>query len=116
MTMSNKVPLADQEQYTYENDAKARRVIIVDSSGNVIKTTQVEENRSGSDANGSDGATGRVLTLQNTSESGAPISVWIDDQIIAQEDMTISHLSENSTITFNINLFDSQTVRVLYYI
>ena len=35
MSMSNKVPGADQEQHTYENDAKARRIIPVDALGNV---------------------------------------------------------------------------------
>ncbi len=91
--------------------------VLRDSSGNVIKATPQEENRAGSDCNGSEPNTGRVLTLQNTIESGGPTSVWVDDQIIAQADMTISHLSSSSTITFdNINIYDSQTIRVSYYV
>lgn len=101
----------------FDDTANAHKVLLVDSSGNIIKATPQEENRAGSDASGVSGATGRVLTLNNTSESGGPTSVWVDDQIIAQADITISHLSASSTITFdNINLFDSQTIRVTYYI
>lgn len=92
-------------------------VNIVDTSGNPLKISLIEENRSGSDASGVDGATGRVLTLQNVNTTGNPVSVWVDDQIIAVADYTVSHLSASSTITFdNINLFDSQTIRVHYYI
>ena len=101
----------------FDITANAHRFLQVNSSGTIIKATVQEENRAGSDATGSDGATGRVLTLQNTSESGDPFSVWVDDQIIAVVDYTVSHLSASSTITFdNINLFDAQTVRVRYYI
>lgn len=98
-------------------DVNPLPIKFVDSNGIRIKSVIQEENRSGSDASGSDGATGRILTLQNTSTSGTPISVWVDDQIIAQADMTISHQSASSTITFdNINLFNSQTIRVIYYV
>jgi len=97
--------------------AKAKRVILVNSSGTVIKATPQEENRSGSDCAGSDGTTGRILTLQNTSESGAPIAVWVEDQIIAQADITTSHLSANSTVTFdNIEIYNTDTIRVNYYV
>lgn len=79
--------------------------------------TPQEENRSGADCNGINGDKVRVLTLQNSSLSIAPVSVWVDDQIIAQADMTISHSASSSTITFdNINIYDSQTIRVTYYI
>lgn len=97
--------------------AKAKRVIIVNSSGTVIKATPQEDNRSGTDCSGSDGATGRVLTLQNSSTSGAPIAVWVEDQIIAQGDITVSHLSSSSTVTFdNIEIFNTDTIRVTYYV
>lgn len=114
-------PTAEQlngvKQDLIQWDATAKRVILVDGSGNVIKAVQQEENRAGSDGSGSDGDTGRVLTLQNTSESGAPVSVWVDDQIIAQADITVSHLSANSTITFdNVEIYNSNTIRVLYYV
>ena len=97
--------------------ARAKRVILVDSSGTVIKASQQEENRLGSECSGSDGATGRVLTLQNTSESGAPISVWVEGTIIALSDMTISHLSASSTVTFdNVEIYGADAIRVIYYV
>lgn len=93
------------------------KVALVNSSGNILKISLLEENCSGSDCSGSDGATGRILTLQNTSESGAPVAVWVEDQLIEQADMTISHLSASSTITFdNINIYNTDTIRVNYYI
>jgi len=85
--------------------ARAKRVLIVNSAGTAIKATQQEENRAGTDCSGIDGALGRVLTLQNTSTSGAPIAVWVEDQIIAQADITVSHLATSSTVTLdNINI------------
>ena len=116
MSLNNKVPKADQDQYTYENGASARRVFLVDASGNSLKVSQIEENRVGSDCSGVDGAANRILTLSNTSESGAPVSVWVENTIISQSDLTISHLSASSTITFSINIYDADSIRVLYYI
>ena len=90
---------------------------LIGSDGTPVKITQQEENRVGSECTGSDGATGRVLTLANTSESGGPVSVWVENQLISQSDMTISHKSASSTITFdNIEVFNTDTIKVLYYI
>ena len=100
MSSDNTVPKADQDQATYENAAKARRVHFVNSSGESIKSTLIEANNVGADCSGVDGAANRVLTLTNTSETGNPVSVWIEGQLIAQSDLTISHLSASSTITF----------------
>ena len=109
--------LVDILNLGFDTTANAHKVLMVNSSGTVLKIIPQEENRAGSDASGANGATGRVLTLQNTSESGSPVDVWVDDQIIAQADFTVSHLSASSTITLdNVNLFDAQTVRVRYYI
>ena len=103
-------------QNVYDSTAKAWRVQFIDSSGNVIKAVQIEENRPGSDCSGVDGATGRILTLQNTSTSGAPVSVWVDTQLIAQVNMTIVHNATHSTITFGgVNIYNTQSIRVLYY-
>lgn len=90
---------------------------IIDSNNNIIKSVQQEENRSGSDCSGADGDPGRVLTLQNTTESGAPVSIWVEDQIIALGDVTVNHLSASSTVTFdNIEIFNGDTIRVIYYV
>jgi hypothetical protein len=92
-------------------------VNIVSSSGVSLKISQQVEDRLGSECSGGDGDQGRVLTLQNTSESGAPVAVWVEDQLIDPADYTVSHLSASSTVTFdNINIFNADTIRVNYYI
>jgi hypothetical protein len=92
------------------------KVLIVNTSGVPIKISQLEENRSGSDCSGTDGAVGRVLTLQNTSETGAPVSVWVDGTLISLPDMTIVHKTALSTIEFAVNIYNAQEIKVLYYV
>ncbi len=104
-------------QKTYDNTAEAWKVLLVNSAGTVIKATQIEENRIGSELSGSDGATSRVLTLTNTSETGNPVSVWVESQLVSQSDFTPSHESSSSTITFGgIQIFDGDAIKILYYI
>ena len=57
---------SDQGHESYADDAKARRVLVVDSSGNVVKITRSRENLAGSAGTGSDGDTNRVYTLTTT--------------------------------------------------
>ena len=116
MSLDNLRPAGDIVQAEHENSANAMRVIIVNGNGNIIKASQQEENRLGSDCSGNDGDINRILTLQNTSESGSPVSVWVDTQLIAQIDLTIVHNSINSEITLKVNIYNSQSIRVLYYI
>ena len=111
------IDISHEEAEQADTTARARRVMLVNSAGIVIKATQQEENRAGSDCSGSDGATGRVLTLQNTSTSGAPIAVWVEVTLVAQADITVSHLSSSSTVTFdNINIYNTDAIRVTYYV
>lgn len=74
--------IGDTNQLKVDSD-NAAYVKLIGSDGNPVKIAQVEENRLGSECNGSDGATGRVLTLANTSTSGGPVSVWVEDQLIS---------------------------------
>lgn len=94
-----------------------KKVQLVDGNGNLIKIVSLEENRLGSECSGSDGANERVLTLQNTSETGNPLVVWVESTMIDPSDYTVSHLSNNSTITFdNIGIFDADRIRVMYHV
>jgi len=116
MGIENPIPSGDIIQKVFKNESNAIRVIIVNGNGDILKSIQQEENRSGTDCSGNDGDTNRILNLLNTSESGNPTSVWVDTQLIAQSDMTIVHNSSGSTITFGVNIYNSQSIRVLYYI
>lgn len=111
------IDLAQEEAEHADTTANAKRVILVNSSGTIIKGTQIPEDRLGAECSGSDGTSERVLTLANTSESGAPVAVWVEDQLINPADYTVSHLSASSTITFdNINVFDLDTIHINYQI
>ncbi len=100
-----------------KSGGKTGGVYFIDGAGNVIKACQIAEIRAGSDFSGTSGDTSRVLTLQNASTSGGPVSILVEGQPIALADVTVSHLSSDSTITFdNINIFDTDTVRVWYYV
>ncbi len=110
------VDLSHEEAEQADTTARAKRVVIVNASGTVLKTSLQEENRTGSECSGIDGATSRVLTLANTSTSGGPISVWVEDQIIAQIDVTFSHKAASSTVTFGIPIRNTDTIRCRYYI
>lgn len=117
MTADNIVTPEAQKQNTYQNDATARRVILVNSSGTIIKATQIEENRLGSECTGIDGATGRVLTLVNTSESGNPVSIWVEGSLRNPGNYTFTHNSSSSTITFDsIEIFDADRIKINYQI
>ncbi len=84
---------------------------LVDGSGTRIKASQQEENRLGSDV------IADVLTLQNTSETGGPVSILIESQPISVSDYSINHLSSNSTITFTSGLTSpTDAIRVFYYV
>ena len=98
-------------------NANSKNVTIVDASGNIIKGTQLEENRLGSECTGTTGTTGRVLTLQNVNETGNPVSVWIEQQLVSSSDYTVNHLGISSTITFgSIAVYDADGIKVKYYV
>ena len=110
------VDLSHEESEQADTTARAKRVLVVNSAGTAIKIAQIEENQLGSDCSGSDGATSRVLTLANTSTSGAPVAVWVEEQLIAQSDLTTVHKAASSTITFGITISNTDVIRVRYYI
>lgn len=75
-----------------------------------------DESYTGADLTGVDGATNRVLTLANTTLSLGPVLVFVDNQVIGSSDLTIVHNIGSSTIQFLINVYNSQTIRVIYYL
>lgn len=75
-----------------------------------------QESYTGADLTGVDGATNRVLTLANTSLSIDPVMIFIDNQIIATADTTIVHKVASSTVQFLIPIYNTQVVRVIYYL
>jgi hypothetical protein len=75
-----------------------------------------QESYTGADLTGVDGATNRVLTLANTSLSIDPVMIFVDNQIIAISDLTIVHKVASSTVQFLIPIYNTQVIRVIYYL
>ncbi len=73
------------------------------------------ENYTGSDCTGTDGTTGRVLTLSNTNTSSKEL-VFLDRNVLMSGDYTVNHLSSNSTITFNVRVWNDQKIKVFYFV
>lgn len=108
---------SDIHNKEHEESSDAKRVVLVNSSGTIIKATQLEENRLGAECSGSDGATGRILTLTNTSESGNPVAVWLEGSLRNPGNYTFIHNASSSTITFDsIEIFDADKIKVTYYV
>ena len=75
---------------------------------------QYREDKAGSDCSGSDGATGRVLTLANTLLT-ANEEVFVDGLLVDPSTYSASHLSSSSTITFTTpKIYNSQYIIVRY--
>jgi len=73
------------------------------------------ENKLGSDCSGSDGDTGRVLTLTNTALSSQEL-VAVDGRVLRiTTDYAVSHLAASSTITFVDKIFDGMKIDVRYF-
>lgn len=103
-----------QGHESYADDAKARRVLVVGSSGTVASIIRLRENKAGSAGTGSDGDTNRVYTL-TTSNSVDIIEVFLDGVLLIEiTDYTI----DNSTkqVTMLRNVFDSQTLSIFYLV
>jgi hypothetical protein len=94
-------------------DAEARRVILVDTSGNFIKATRSRENLAGSAGSGNNGDPDRVYTL-TTSSSVDIVEVYIDGVLLVE---TTKYTIDNSakTVTMvNQPVMDVQTITIFY--
>ncbi len=113
MTSDNTVPRADQDQATYQNSATARRIILVDSSGSIIKLTRTRENLSGSAGSGSDGDSDRVFTL-TTSNSVDIVEVYLDGVLLVEITQYNINNSAKTVTMVSTPVFDSQTISIFY--
>ncbi len=69
----------------------------------------------GSDCTGNDGTTGRVLTLSNTrTTTDNGLHIVVNNLFLQDTDITVSHKSSGTTITFNNPLWNSQPITVTY--
>jgi len=104
----------EQEEAEHANlTANAKRVILVDSTGTVIKLTRTRENLAGSAGSGSSGDTTRVYTL-TTSNTVDIVEVYLDGVLLLETTQyTIDN--DNKQITFvSQAVFDGQTVSIFY--
>ena len=111
---SSTIDLAKAEAEIYDTTALARRVILVSSSGTVIKSTRTRENLAGSAGTGSDGAGNRVYTLTTTSSVDI-VEVFLDGVLLVENSQyTIDNTTKKVTVI--VNVFNTQTVTVFYNI
>lgn len=73
----------------------------------------IEMNITGNSLSGADGSINRILTLSNTTLTRNPVIVFVEGQMITPSDLTVSHLITSSTITFSINIYDLDKIRVI---
>lgn len=97
---------------TYKNPLD---VILYKSDGTVV--TFIKQLVTTTTAlSGSTGATGRVLTLTNTTVTEGPVSVIMGNTpLIETTDFTVDHNAASTEITFVNAVFNGQTLEVHYY-
>ena len=106
------INLLQEEAEHADLTANAKRVILVDSSGTIIKSTRTRENLNGSAGTGTDGVANRVYTL-TTSSSPDIVEVFKDGVLLVEiTDYTINNSLK--TVTMLGNTFDSQIISIFY--
>ena len=106
------VDLDKQEAEHAEIDAQAKRVILVDSSGSIIKLTRSRENLLGSAGTGTDGETNRVYTL--TIENKVDIIEVFSDGVLLIETSQYTIDNDNKQVTLLLNTWDTQVISIFY--
>ena len=105
--------LDKEEAEQAEIDARAKRVINVNSSGTIIKSTRTRENLSGSSGTGSNADTDRVYTL-TTSNDVDIVEVFLDGVLLVETtNYTINNTTKQITMVSQA-VFDSQVVTIFY--
>ena len=108
------VDLGLQEASQADTSILAKRVILVDSSGNVIKSVRTRENLAGSAGTGSSGDTNRVFTL-TTSSAVDIVEVFFDGTLLV-ESVGYSIDNTNKQVTLLIPVWDSNILSIFYLI
>jgi len=102
-----------QDAESYDLDSYAKRVILVDSSGTVIKSTRTRENLAGSAGSGSNGDTNRVFTLTTSANSINIVEVYLDGLLL--NEVSQYNVDDSlKTVTFLVNVFDTQNVSIFF--
>ena len=109
---SKTVDLPKQEAEQADTTARAKRIILVDSTGSIIKLTRSRENLSGSAGTGSDGDANRVFTLITTNAVDI-VEVFLDGVLLV-ETSQYSKSNVAKTVTISLNVFNTQIVTVVY--
>ena len=105
-------PVPDMLQDEHDETSGAKRVILVDSAGEIIKSTRSRENLTGSAGTGSDGATDRVFTL-TTSNAVDIVEVFLDGVLLV-ETSQYTIVNSTKTVTILINVWDTQNISIFY--
>ena len=107
-------PATDQNHESYAEDAKARRVLTVDNSGNVVKVTRSRENLAGSAGTGSDGDTARVFTLTTASEVDI-VEVFLDGVLLVETNQYSVNNTLKTVTMVSTAVWNSQILSIFYY-
>ena len=108
------IDLSLEEANSCDLTADAKRVILVDSSGTVIKSVRTRENLAGSAGTGSSGDTNRVFTL-TTSSAVDIVEVFFDGTLLV-ESVGYTIDNTNKQVTLLIPVWDGNTVIIFYNI
>lgn len=96
-------------------EARFRRVILCDTSGNFIKATRKTETLSGAAGTLTDGSTNRVYTLATTDININIVEVFQDGLLLVRTTMYTTNDAQKKVTILN-PVFDAQTITVAYYV
>lgn len=103
----------DLNNKEHNDDADAKQVLLVDSSGTIIKSTRSRENLAGSSGTGSNGDPTRTYTL-TTANAVDIVEVFLNGVLLIE---TTNYTIDNNlkTITMvSTPVLDAQTVTIFY--
>ena len=107
------IDLAEEDAEHADTTANAKRVILVDASGDVIKLTRTRENLLGSAGTGADGSTARVFTL-TTSNAVDIVEVFLDGVLLVETtNYTIDNTTKKVTMVSQA-VWNTQVVSIFY--